>query len=170
MNKVIRVISALGAGASLVWGIARSLRRKRGSSDDGGPDWPPKDAEQAASAAPAKPAPAEQAAEEPEQTEPVAEASPKETEPTAAPEEPVVDSAQDEDSEEPPVVKGVAFENPTGVVELVNTVDEEALKELGIKGKASQRVLETRPIETVHDLAVPGIGRRTLQALAGATE
>lgn len=194
MNKVIRVISALGAGASLVWGITRSLRRKRGNTDDGGPDWPPRDAEKAARGesekkADAKKAPKAEAKPEPKK----ADAEPQKVEPKKAdaktvepkkadakkvePEKSEAKTASDAkeaapaaDASGPTVVKGVELENPKAVVELVNSIDEEGLKDLGIKGAANQKVLDTRPIETVHDLAVPGIGRRTLQALAGATE
>ena len=154
MNKVIRVISALGAGASLVWGIARSVRRKKGSTDDGGPDWPPKDAEQAAKPVEHE-APAAEAPSEPEASDDVVEDESEETpvqdEAEAAPEpdpseEDEADAGEgedeaeedeadagdvDTDDEEPPVVKGVAFENPAAVVELVNRVDEEGLKDLG---------------------------------------
>lgn len=169
MKKLIRVISALGAGASLVWGIARTIKRSRGNTDDGGPDWPPKNAEAAARATPAPKAPEAPAAKKPApakdapQDAAPAKAPVEDAAPEAAAAKPAVEPASDE----PLVVKGVEFPSPEAVVAFVNQADADALNDVGIKGKAQQLVLDTAPIESVEDLAVPGIGRRTLQSLAG---
>ena len=87
----------------------------------------------------------------------------------APPEKPaeVEEPAKEPAAAEPVVVKGVEFANPAAAVAFVNRCDADALDEVGIKGKAQQLVLEVAPIDSVEDLAVPGIGRRTLQSLAG---
>lgn len=145
MKKVIRLVSAVGAGASLVWGLARSVARRVRKGDEGdtpsAPEWPPR---------PSEPMPSEAT-----KSEPVAS-----QEPDPAPE---VEEASS--TAEALVLKGVAIDNPAAFLAIVNDSDEAALGEAGVKGKALALILEKRPFERAEDVAIPGVGRRTLQAI-----
>ena len=156
MRRVFRVVSALGAGASLVWGLARSLRKKS-KPDEATPEWPPRP-EPGAAAEPAA------AAEPGAAAEPAAAAQPETAPEPAAPPQP-------EATPEELVLKGVVIEDPARLVSFVNEATDEAFHAAGIKGKALSVVLANRPFADAQALgSTSGIGRRTLQALNSAAE
>ncbi|MCA9569268.1 MAG: hypothetical protein KC656_15575 [Myxococcales bacterium] len=165
MKRVIRVLSAVSAGASLAWGIAKALRKGRKSD---APPWEapkPEAAKSAASEPPVKAsAPAPKAVEPPKAPE-----APKAAE-AAAPPEPV-EATEPAPAEEETVIKGVVVYHPDRLIAWVNGADEDALKDAGLKGKALSTVLESRPFGTADDIgSTSGIGRRTLQALCAAAD
>ncbi len=177
MRRVFRMVSALGAGAALVWGLAKSLRRRKDEADgaddarDGGSqDWPPKP----------EPKPEPEAKSEPEEKsapdpEPEPEAEPEADEPEAdepseeaEPAEPEADEPSDPPAEEV-VIKGVVIEDPAAFLKFANSATEEELEAAGIKGKPQSVLIDARPFDTVESVgATKGVGRRTLQSLNGA--
>ena len=123
MKRVIRLVSAVSAGASLAWGIAKALRKGRKS---GPPSW-----ESTPSPAPPQPkAPVEPAPAEP-QPEPAQEASVEPSAPVAEPEPAApVEEAVAPSSEL--VMKGVVVYHPQRLVDFVNDADEDTLRSAGI--------------------------------------
>lgn len=160
MRRVVRVVKALGAGAAVVWGLAKSLRRG-GKPDAAAPGWPPPPSEPyVPPVAVAQPVPVPQ---------PVAVAAPGSAEPVAVP---TVEPAEPASSaDQPLLLKGVSVPDPAALLALANTGADDRLRELGIKGKALAVLLENRPYATPEALGdTPGVGRRTIQALVGVTE
>ncbi|MEZ4316021.1 MAG: hypothetical protein R3F61_00885 [Myxococcota bacterium] len=171
MSRVFRVVSALGAGAALVWGLAKSLRKRGRSEDPKAPQWPPTPEQTRRSepvVRPAEPAKAEAPKAEPAKAEP-AKAEPPKAEAPKAPE--VAPVAAEPVAEEPLVLKGVVIEDPARLVAYVNDTSEADLQEAGLKGKALALVLESRPFADARALGeTAGIGRRTLQTLTNALD
>lgn len=145
MKRVVRLVSALSAGASLAWGIARALRK--GSKRDAAPPWPE---------TPAAPAP-----------KPAASVAPAPAEPVEAAAEPVEAPVAEEKQEI--LIKGVVVYDAAALLAFVNDADSEAFKEAGVKGKALAVLEGARPFASAEALgSTAGVGRRTLQALCAA--
>ena len=167
MRRVFRMVSALSAGAALVWGLAKSMRRRNKEanapdSTGGSTQWPPRP----------EPVPEPEPEPEPEPVaEPVAELEPEpepEPEPVADAPEPVAEAPVAEPAEDV-VLKGVVIEDPAAFLAFVNDATEAQLEAAGIKGKPQNLLVEARPFESVDAIgATKGIGRRTLQSLNGA--
>lgn len=152
MKRLVRIVSAVGAGASLAWGIAKALRKGARRTGDTGTWQPP-----AAPATPpaSKPAPV---------SEPEAVAAPEPVE-VEADEAPEVEEPRDV------VIKGVVIYQPGALLTFVNEADAEALKDAGVKGRALSVIEGARPFASVEDLGkTAGVGRRTLQALCAAAD
>lgn len=159
MKRVIRLVSALGAGASLVWGLARSLRGREKDTGTPDPNWPPKPAPAAKKDTKAEAKPAKPAAK----AKPTPKAAPKKSAPAKA-------APKAAGKAEPLVLKGVVVENPAKLLKYANTASEASLVEAGIKGKALSVVLESRPFKSADVVGdTKGIGRRTLQTLCAAS-
>ncbi|MCB9675976.1 MAG: hypothetical protein H6737_12710 [Alphaproteobacteria bacterium] len=188
MRRVFRVVSALGAGAALVWGLAKSIRRKRnGGESEKGAEWPPKpqpEPVKPAAKAEAKPAKAEPAEAPKAEAKPApkaeakpapeAEAKPApkaEAKPAPKAEAPKAEAPKAEASAEPLVVKGVVIDDPAKLLAYVNGASEDALQAGGVKGKALAVLLENRPFADAEALGnTAGVGRRTLQTLSNALD
>jgi hypothetical protein len=169
MRRVFRLVSALGAGAALVWGLAKSLRRRNKDDDASTPsegtttDWPPRP-ESPVDAAPADAAPVEEAPEDDASEE---EAPAEEPPVEEAPAEPVDDAP--EDAPEELVLKGVVIDDPAAFLAFANDATEAQLEEAGIKGRPQSVLMEARPYDSVEAIgATKGVGRRTLQSLNAA--
>lgn len=154
MRRVVRLVRALGAGASVVWGLARSMRRGGDAErpSDPAPGWPPPEPPRAepppARVEPVVPKPAPQAAAVVPAPEPIAEVA---------------------EAAEPLVLKGVSVEDPAALLAFANDATDDQLKEAGIKGKALSTLVDARPYASAEALGdTPGVGRRTLQALCAA--
>lgn len=166
MRRVVRLVRALGAGASVVWGLAKSLRRggDTAPASDPAPGWPPPQ--------PDRPEPP------PTRVDPavVPELAPKQAsvplDTDAIPEPdrlsvPLAEAAGV--PAEPLVLKGVSVEDPAALLAFANDATDDQLKEAGIKGKALATLVDARPYASADALGdTPGVGRRTLQALCAA--